>query len=567
MNRKFTSLLLCILGFASAALAGIPDGYYTSADSRKYTDLKQALCKIIKSHKTFGYKSLWDYYPYTYYVPGNPSQVLDMYSDDVTYYSNTSGLNKEHTVPKSWWGGSTSSGPGCDIFNVIPSEQKANSAKSNYPLGVVEGKASFDNGVTKIGESGVSGYSGPVFEPKDDYKGDFARIYFYVATCYPDLAWNNNNAKAMTNSTELTLQSWIIPMLLEWNANDPVDAAEIQRNEDIYKQQGNRNPFIDYPSLIDYIWGDKTDEEYVFSEHPANQGEDTEFRTRIPKFSVDYGTENSPKNIAENSEVTITAGTDKSTLYTRINGGEWEVSEPTTGWNSTSETEYGIAASKTYTVNGSTLIEAYCTLEGYKNSETVKAYYEGVTFDNDYLLYEAFDDVTGGNNTSNSGSSASWSGNSNFPTTSATYQAGNAIRMGTGSKTGSLTSKTLMSAGGTLTVELDVKGWVSVEGHLNVSLTGAETQQINYTSTISDAFQTYKLTFDNVSANPVLTISTSTKRAFVDNIKVKQVTVDGVTVPETDSETTTGTYNLSGQKTGTAYKGIVVSKGRKYVVK
>ena len=559
--------MLCVLCFASAVFAGIPDGYYTSADGRKYTELKQALCKIIKNHKTFSYKSLWDYYPYTYYVPGNPSQVLDMYSDVVTYYSNTSALNKEHTVPKSWWGGSTSSGPGCDIFNVIPSEQKANSAKSNYPLGEIEGKASFDNGVTRIGESGVSGYSGLVFEPKDDYKGDFARIYFYVATCYPDLAWNTNNAKAMTNSTELTLQSWIIPMLLEWSANDPVDAAEIQRNEDIYKQQGNRNPFIDYPSLIDYIWGDKKNETYVFSEHQSNQGEDTEFKTRIPKFSVDYGTEDAPKNIAENSEVTVTAGTDKSTLYTRINGGDWEETKPTTGWNSTTSTEYDIAASKAYTINGSTLIEAYCALEGYKNSETVKAYYEGVTFDDDYLLYEAFDDVTGGNNTSNSGSGAPWSGNSNFTTVTSAYQAGNAVRLGTGDKVGSLTSKTLTSAGGTLTVELDVKGWTSVEGYLNVSLTGAETQQVTYTSTISDAFQHFKLTFDNVSANPVLTISTSKKRAFVDGIKVKQVTVDGIVAPETDGETAVETYNLAGQTTGRAYKGIVVRKGRKYVVK
>ncbi len=567
MNRKFTSLLLCVLGFASAVFAGIPDGYYTSADGRKYTELKQALCKIIKNHKTFSYGSLWDYYPYTYYVPGNPSQVLDMYSDKVTYFSNTSALNREHTVPQSWWGKGTSSGPGCDIFNVIPSEQKANSAKSNYPLGEIEGKPSFDNGVTRIGESGVSGYSGLVFEPKDDYKGDFARIYFYVATCYPDLAWTTNNAKAMTNSTELTLQSWIIPMLLEWSANDPVDAAEIQRNEDIYKQQGNRNPFIDYPSLIDYIWGDKKNETYVFSEHQSNQGEDTEFKTRIPKFSVDYGTEDAPKNIADNSEVTVTAGTDKSTLYTRINGGDWEETKPTTGWNSTTSTEYDIAASKTYTINGSTLIEAYCALEGYKNSETVKAYFEGVTFDDDYLLYEAFDDVTGGNNTSNSGSGASWSGNSNFTTVTAAYQAGNAVRLGTGDKVGSLTSKTLPSAGGTLTVELDVKGWTSIEGYLNVSLTGAETQQVTYTSTISDAFQHFKLTFDNVSANPVLTISTSKKRAFVDGIKVKQVTVDGIVAPETDGETAVENYNLAGQTTGRAYKGIVVRKGRKYVVK
>jgi endonuclease I len=560
--KKRTLLLLYLIGVTFSAFADIPDGYYTLADGYKYTDLKTALCNIIKDHKTFKYSSLWDYYPYTYYVIENPSQVLDMYSDNITYFSNTTALNKEHTVPKSWWGGSTSMGPGCDIFNVIPSDQQANSAKSNYPLGVVAGKPRYDNGVTKIGDSGVNGYNGLVFEPKDTYKGDFARIYFYVATCYPDLAWDSNKAKAMTNKSEMTLQDWIIPMLLEWNAQDPVDDAEIQRNEDVYKQQGNRNPFIDYPSLADYIWGDKKNEIYVFADHDSNQGSTTEFKTHKPSFSVEYGTKDNPKNIADNSVITIKGGTTKSILYTRINDSEWEATMSTTGWNPATSSEYSVAAQKDYTISGDTHIEAYCTLEGYENSDTISAYYKGVSFENDYIFYEAFDDVTSGNNTSNSGSSSYWSGNDNFINLETVFQAGNAVRLGSSKSNGVMETRTLTTKGGTLEVEFDVKGWTSVEGDVVVELTGAGQQTVTYTATMTDPFEHVKLIFNNVSANPTMTISTSVKRAFIDNITVKQLTADKV-LPQFVEPKKHEEYNMLGQKIIGKYKGIKIIKGKK----
>ncbi len=568
MKKNALSLLMFLFCVCSSALAGVPEGYYSSADSKKYVDLKKALCDIIKDHTTFSYNSLWEYYPYTYYIIGSPNQVLDMYSDVVTYFSNTSGLNKEHTVPKSWWGGSTAMGPGCDIFNVIPSEQKANGAKSNYPLGVVSGTATFDNGVTKVGNSGVSGYTGTVFEPKDDYKGDFARIYFYVATCYPDLEWDANSAKAMTNDTELTLQSWIIPMLLQWNAEDPVDDAEIQRNEDIYKQQGNRNPFIDYPSLIDYIWGSKSDDSFVFSEHKANEGTSTDFQTIIPSFSIDYGTADNPKEVTENSIVTVKGGTSKSTLYTRINGGEWKKTDYTMVYNQSTSSEYAINAAKQYTISGNSLIEAYCTLDGFLNSDTIEAYYSGKDFGKDYLLYEAFDELSAGNNTSTTGAgSQRWTGNDNFPTVTEAYPAGNTVKLGGGSKTGSLTSRTLVTDGGTLEVEFDVKGWSKVEGNISVSLTGAETQIVKYTATMSSDFEHIKLTLTDVSANPTLTIATTSKRAFLDNITVKEVVADGISTLITDSRHSDAIYNMSGQQVSGQYKGIKISRGKKYLSK
>ncbi len=562
--KKLNITMFALLIVALNALAGIPEGYYSNADGNKFKALKAALTNIIKSHETFGYSSLWDYYPYTYYVLDNKEQVLDLYSNNVVYFSNHSSMNKEHAVPKSWWGGSTSSGPGCDIFNVMPSNSKANSAKSNYPLGEISGKASYDNGVTRIGESAIPGFSGSVFEPIDEYKGDFARIYFYVATCYPDLSWDSNNAKAFTNSTELTLKSWIIPMLIEWHNSDPVDAGEIQRNEDIFKVQKNRNPFIDYPSLVEYIWGEKTNEAYIFSEHKANEGEgDDDMKAKVPTFNIDYGTEMNPKTVADGTEVTVEAGTSTSTLFVSVNGGDWEQIEHTTGYNSTSQTEYNISAKKKVTISGDVRIEAYCTMEGYKNSTTVTAYYKGVSYSDDYLLHEAFDTVTGGNNTSATGSSTAWGGNENFVEVSTVFIAGNAVRLGSSKKTGSLTSRELMTTGGTLIVTLDVKGWSSVEGDLAVSLTGAGEQTIEYTATFNDEFEHKELVFNNVSANPVLTISTTSKRAFVDNIIVSEQT-NGIENPAINVINDNKAYNLAGQVVDeSSYKGIVIKNGKK----
>ena len=89
------------------------------------------------------------------------------------------------------------------------------------------------------------GGSSRVFEPDDEYKGDFARIYFYMVTCYQDYEWRYNYM--FTNSTYLSLQNWATDLLLEWSRNDPVSQKEIDRNDAVYKIQGNRNPFVDDP--------------------------------------------------------------------------------------------------------------------------------------------------------------------------------------------------------------------------------------------------------------------------------------------------------------------------------
>ncbi len=136
-----------------------------------------------------------------------------------------------------------------------------------------------------------------------------------------------------------------------------------------------------------------------------------------------------------------------------------------------------------------------------------------------YCFEETFDGLNG-NNTSGTGSNTAWNGNSNFPTTSSAYQAGEAVRLGTSSKTGAITSKTLDEISGNVTVSFDVKGWTSVEGSMNVTL-GTETKNVTYNATIANAFENVTVSFDNVAAGSTLKLETSVKRAFIDNVKIQ----------------------------------------------
>lgn len=559
-------LTVAFVLMAHVVLAAVPKDYYITIDGEQGLTLKLRLCDIIKNHTVFSYSSLWTYYPSTYNVNGT-TEVLDMYSDNIRHYSGTTAvanMNKEHTVPKSWWGGTAACNGYSDIFNVIPSDQEANGRKSNYALGVVS-KVTYTNDVTTVGTGTVNGFSATFFEPKDEYKGDFARIYFYMATCYPDAAWDTNEAVAMTNSDPLTLKSWIVPMLLEWSQNDPVDSAEVARNENIYKVQGNRNPFIDYPELATYIWGSKSNSDFNLSEHKPNDGtSNVVLHAGLPGFSVVGGTEAEPYKVSEGTTVRVKGGNSSAMLYVRIDDGEWKAYKPTKGWNSTSQSEYYVTAATDIAIDGTMLVEAFCSVEGRENSDTISYWYKTVNFNDEYLLYEAFDDITAGNNIATSGSSSKWNGNDNFSLLENIYQSGNSVKLGTGSKTGSLTTKTLDFAGGTLSVSLDVKGWTNVEGSIQVSVTGCDSQTKSYTAKMEDDFETLTFTFTGVAANPSVTIGTTSKRAFIDNIKVSGSSSATIVAPVADGENVvTEVYDLAGRRLSAGkVRGIVLVKTR-----
>lgn len=174
--------------------------------------------------------------------------------------------SREHSMPKSWFGGGTSVGPSTDMFHLYPVDSYMNSVRNNHPFGENNGeKFTSAGGYSKLGVCTYEGYSGTCFEPNDEWKGDFARTYFYMVTCYEESlpTWYTENADSyegakatFDGNTYPGLSTWQLSMLLKWSRQDPVDSIEIKRNEAVCVIQHNRNPFIDYPGLEEFIWGD-----------------------------------------------------------------------------------------------------------------------------------------------------------------------------------------------------------------------------------------------------------------------------------------------------------------------
>lgn len=257
--HRFLSLFLAAAAFSVSA--EIPTAYYSRLDGKSGESLKTAAFQIINPHSTISsYSDLPKYFMQTDLYPES-MRWWDMYSDIPLYAPSFKGLNREHAFPKSWWGGSTDVPAYIDLNHLYPSEARANQAKSNFPLGEVS-KSTFDNGITLVGYAvnGQGGGAQKVFEPDDEYKGDFARTYFYMVTCYQNLTWKYTYM--VQNNTYPTLNSWALDLLLKWHREDPVSQKEIERNETIYGIQNNRNPFIDFPDLAEYIWGNKVGEPF-----------------------------------------------------------------------------------------------------------------------------------------------------------------------------------------------------------------------------------------------------------------------------------------------------------------
>lgn len=266
---------ICLFLFAAlcslAASADYRTGYYDAMEGKKTDALKAAAKACVSAHVRLDYTALPDYWIKTDIYPelfDGQKRWWDMYSNNIYLIKNgqtgrtsfsANRMQREHSVPKSWWkkNGDVEYTPAySDMWNLYPSDGEANQAKLNYAFGVCQ-SASFNNGCTRVGpaKSGYGGGSGNVFEPDDEYKGDFARAIFYMATVYDDLTWVTTWMFA--NNSYPSLQPWAVNMLLDWTRRDPVSQKEIDRNNGVENAQGNRNPFIDFPNLAEYIWGTK----------------------------------------------------------------------------------------------------------------------------------------------------------------------------------------------------------------------------------------------------------------------------------------------------------------------
>lgn len=273
-------LTLSLFLFSTGIMAEtIPAGYYDAINGKQDSILKTTLSLLVRGGDRYEYGinqyhstsnppewekgdlkafGTWQALPLTDYLPGN--QVWDMYSNCIRYYPNKLGdsgcsLNIEHCLPKSWWGGTVNEAYK-DLYNLNPSDQRANSQKSNYAPGHVKKGDKFDNGSFRMDAAKSSGYGYICWEPAEEYRGDFARAYFYMATAYEYLEWTAY-PDYISKASYLMFSDSIQKVLLDWHRADPVSDKECCRMDYISDIQHNRNPFIDYPELVEYIWGNR----------------------------------------------------------------------------------------------------------------------------------------------------------------------------------------------------------------------------------------------------------------------------------------------------------------------
>ena len=276
-NLRQLLTVMCVLG-TLALMARDPvackPNYYNNALNKKGQALLTALYNIVSSHTDVGYDGLWNVYDDADTNSGG--YYIDLYSNYDKFtrakkcgnYSNIGDcVNREHSFPKSWWG-SGKADQYSDAYHLYPTDGYVNNQRSNYPFGECANGTRLTNGKYygkgKLGTSTFSGYSGIVFEPDDEYKGDFARTYFYMATAYNNIfgKWHGD----MLASSFPYFSDWALNLLLKWHRQDPVSDKERLRNNYVCAWQENRNPYIDHPELVEHIWGNQADKNWTGSD-------------------------------------------------------------------------------------------------------------------------------------------------------------------------------------------------------------------------------------------------------------------------------------------------------------
>ncbi|MFN4284892.1 MAG: endonuclease [Lacibacter sp.] len=287
MPRIFLRYFVWLILFVAAASAAwsqsnttnsnLPANYYQSAAGLSCAELKTALFQIISSNTTtLAYNDLWTEFYRTDRRRNDQNTadiVWDMYSDNpngpepytFTFFVNQCGnyskegdcYNREHSFPQSWFGGSVLP-MYSDMHHIFPTDGFVNNSRGNDPLGEVGTASRVSLNGSKVGTSNFPGYTGRVFEPINEYKGDLARAQLYMAVRYESqiAGWRtNSNADEVLNGTSYQVfDPWHLRLLYKWHVQDPVSQKERNRNDSIFVRQGNRNPFIDNPDWVYEIW-------------------------------------------------------------------------------------------------------------------------------------------------------------------------------------------------------------------------------------------------------------------------------------------------------------------------
>lgn len=514
MKTKNLLIVGLVLSFASL-FAQIPTGYYDGAAGLTGASLKTKLSSIISAGaKDNGYDGLYNGYPTTdsdhFYE--NDGSVLDMYSENPTsadpynfqqgvkkcgnYSSEGDCYNREHVIPQSLF---NSANPMVsDIHFIRPTDGKVNGMRSNNPFGTVSSPSFTSKNGSKLGPCNAAGFSGTVFEPIDEFKGDIARMIFYFVTRYESKLSSFSTGNMLGSSAYPGLQQWELDLLLKWSKNDPVSQTEIERNNASYNFQNNRNPYIDHPEYVDLVWGTTVP--------------DTEAPSTPTNLAVTGSTSNS-------ISLTWTASTDNINVigYDIYVDGVLKTSSSTN-----SITVTGLNASTTYSFYIKAK-DAAGNISGISNTAT------GTTTEN-----------TGGGSNSNTSCGAE-----NFestPAASSSYTTNTWTNAGitwtaTDSRTdqtintktitvrnGTLSSSTISGGISSLTISTQLK-FSGTDGSFKLFINGVEKGTIPYTTTVT----TTTISNINVSGNITISFqsnSTTSNRVAFDDLSWTCYTAD-----------------------------------------
>lgn len=248
MNKQFIFIIAFI--FSVGLYGQIPPGYYNSAEGLTGQQLKTALHNIIDDHDEYSYNNLRDFIlKNTDEDPNNSNNVILLYTGRSQSKSSFGGgandWNREHVWAKSH--GDFGNNPPCgtDAHHIRPTDASVNSSRGNKD---------FDNGGQEHSEADGNYYTSSTWEPRDEVKGDVARMIFYMSVRYEGGSGEPDLEVVDYVNTSPDPEHGKFSTLYEWHQQDPPDAFEINRNNVIYSYQENRNPFVDHPEYLIQIY-------------------------------------------------------------------------------------------------------------------------------------------------------------------------------------------------------------------------------------------------------------------------------------------------------------------------
>ena len=600
--KKLSFLLPLFFILSVSVFAQIPAGYYSAAVGKTGAALKTQLSSIITAGAVDkGYDFLYTIYKTSDNLPNG--KVWDMYSlksdgtanyyydhggDKCGSYSNEgSCYNREHTFCDSWLG--NASPQRSDAHHLIPTDGYVNNRRSSFPHGKVGSASWTSSNGSKLGSSDAStGYSGTVFEPIDEFKGDFARMYFYVATRYESKigGWANNGSagEILAGNSYPAYKAWFYNLMLKWNALDPVSQKERNRNDAIQVYQKNRNPYIDHPELAEYIWGTKNGQAW-------SESSSTDPLLTMPSAgsTVDFG--NVPYNQNTTMTVSVKGANLTGDLTLTLSGTNASRFSIPVSVISKADALAGYQLVITFNASTMGLNKAQLTISGGGISPA--AINLSATSTDSFL-------ALAGSNVTNTGFTANWTSSANatgylldvysyaingtaaatlleenftsgLPSTwtSSGYvdsQTSGNMRIASGSNNGAITTPSLdLSGTSNLTIkarqysnDTGAKLTVSIDGDsLATFITAADNQ--DFTAVISEKTSTSKITFSAVKG----------ARVYVDYVKVATEGTTYTMMPVSGFPKQTGnvlSYPVSGLSADSTYYYTVTPQGNSALV-